>query len=98
MAMLSLNTHPLLDDGLALVDAVRDGDFEEARFLSGRMLVLAEEEGCEAVASAVLGLAPCLDGSAGRLAPTPLASLSLLGALLDLQYGAAPIRRPVARH
>ncbi|MET0937180.1 MAG: hypothetical protein ABWX83_14390 [Luteibacter sp.] len=85
--MLSLNHHPLLDDGLALVDAVREGDFEEARFLSGRVLVRAEDEGFDAVAAAVLALAPCLDGSAGRLAPTPLASLSLLGALIEVQYG-----------
>ncbi|KAF1009203.1 MAG: hypothetical protein GAK28_00836 [Luteibacter sp.] len=85
--MLSWRNHPVMDDGLSLVDAVRAGDHEEARFLSGRVLEQAEEAGFDHVASAVLALAPCVDGSAGRLAPTGLASLNLLAALLDVQTG-----------
>lgn len=87
--MLSWQNHPVMDDGLSLVDAVRTGDHEEARFLSGRVLEQAEEAGLEAVASAVLALAPCVDGRGGTLAPTSLASLNLLAALLDIQYGSS---------
>lgn len=87
--MLSWRDHPVMDDGLSLVDAIREGDHEEARFLSGRVLELAGESGLDGVVAAVSALTPCLDGSQGRVAPTQmaLASLNLLGALLQVQYG-----------
>ncbi|MDF3981604.1 hypothetical protein P3W24_06460 [Luteibacter sp. PPL201] len=78
-----------MDDGLSLVDALREGDHEEARFLSARVLDVAENDGLTEVVSAVRSLHACLEPVAGSANPMQrtLASLTLLGALLRIQYG-----------